>query len=106
MVEWLAELGTGMEGFHQSVVVGVPAGLTRSDLTAAWQAVLDRHDALRMRLDDVDGLWQRHITEPGSVRAADVIIDSLTAVPEPGTAAALLLGLSGLAWLGRRRPHA
>ena len=73
MVEWLAELGTGMEGFHQSVVVGVPAGLTRSGLTAAWQAVLDRHDALRMRLDDVDGLWQRHITEPGSVRAADVI---------------------------------
>jgi hypothetical protein len=44
--------------------------------------------------------------EIDGVRAADVIIDSLTAVPEPGTAAALLLGLSGLAWLGRRRPHA
>ncbi|WP_051473471.1 non-ribosomal peptide synthetase [Saccharomonospora piscinae] len=73
MVEWLADLGAGMAGFHQSVVVGAPAGATGADLAAAWQAVLDRHDALRMRLDDVGGLWRRHLNEPGSVRAADVI---------------------------------
>lgn len=36
-------------------------------------------------------------------RGADVIIDRLVAVPEPGTAAALGLGLAGLAWAGRRR---
>jgi hypothetical protein len=44
--------------------------------------------------------------EVDGVRAADVIIDQLVTIPEPGTAATLFLGLSGLAWLGRRRPQA
>jgi PEP-CTERM motif len=48
---------------------------------------------------DIDSI----VLEIDGVRGADVIIDSIVAVPEPGTAAALGVGLAGLAWLGRRR---
>jgi amino acid adenylation domain-containing protein/non-ribosomal peptide synthase protein (TIGR01720 family) len=34
---------------HQSMLVRVPAGMTEPDLAVALQAVLDHHDALRMR---------------------------------------------------------
>jgi hypothetical protein len=44
--------------------------------------------------------------EIDGVRGTDVIIDRLVAVPEPGTAAALGIGLFGLAWMGRRRQDA
>ncbi|KWT62718.1 hypothetical protein ADL21_06555 [Streptomyces albus subsp. albus] len=37
-------------GFHQSMLVEVPAGLGLDRLTAALQAVLDHHDVLRSRL--------------------------------------------------------
>jgi hypothetical protein len=44
--------------------------------------------------------------EIDGVAAADALIDAFVAVPEPGTAAVLGLGISGLAWMGRRRPAA
>ncbi len=53
-------------------------------------------------LADVDAL----VLEIDGARGADVIIDRLVAVPEPGTALALGLGLTGLGWLGRRRQAA
>lgn len=44
--------------------------------------------------------------EVDGVAAADALIEAFVAVPEPGTAALLGLGLSGLAWVGRRRSAA
>ncbi|WFE60245.1 non-ribosomal peptide synthetase [Micromonospora sp. WMMD712] len=80
IMEWLRAAGGPVDGYYQSMVVRVPAGLTEADLRAAVQAVLDRHDTLRMRLDRPscpDGPWRLDVAAPGSVPAASV----LTRVP-------------------------
>ena len=50
IMHWLVERGGPMERFHQAMLLQVPAGLREDDLIAALQAVLDHHDALRLRL--------------------------------------------------------
>ncbi|MFB4300560.1 amino acid adenylation domain-containing protein [Actinomadura sp. NTSP31] len=70
----LMERGTP-RGFAQSMLVRVPAG---SDVTAGLQAVLDHHDALRIRLLD-DALT---IGAPGTVAAGS----SVTRVDATGLA--------------------
>jgi non-ribosomal peptide synthase protein (TIGR01720 family) len=45
----LAELGGPIERFNQAMLLQVPAGLQEKRLVAALQAVLDHHDALRLR---------------------------------------------------------
>ena len=80
IMEWLRAAGGPVDGYYQSMVVRVPADLTEPDLRAALQAVLDRHDTLRMRLDRPscpDGPWRLDVATPGSVPAAAV----LTRVP-------------------------
>ncbi|MEU7137626.1 amino acid adenylation domain-containing protein [Streptomyces sp. NPDC046261] len=70
IVHWLRERGGPMEGFNQSVMLRAPAGLGQGRLTAAVQALLDHHDALRMRLSRAgDGRWELEIAERGAVRA-------------------------------------
>ncbi|MFF8424833.1 amino acid adenylation domain-containing protein [Streptomyces sp. NPDC016566] len=62
IMEWLRELGGPIEGFNQSVLLRVPAGLTEHTLTEAVQALLERHDALRGRLDRAEpGPWRLEI---------------------------------------------
>ncbi|MDR6979072.1 amino acid adenylation domain-containing protein/non-ribosomal peptide synthase protein (TIGR01720 family) [Streptomyces sp. 3330] len=85
IAHWLREQGGPMAGFHQSLLVRVPAGLRERDLLTALQAVLDRHDALRLRLDDSgadntggddcdgDAGWTLDVGARGSVRAADCL---------------------------------
>ncbi|MGW6982593.1 amino acid adenylation domain-containing protein, partial [Streptomyces sp. NPDC054932] len=63
----LRDLGGPVAGYHQSMLLVVPAGLGTERLTGALQAVLDRHDALRLTLD---GQWQLSVPAPGSVTAA------------------------------------
>ncbi|MEU5092044.1 non-ribosomal peptide synthase/polyketide synthase [Streptomyces sp. NPDC021356] len=72
MAHWLAERGGPADGFAQSLAVRVPAGLRRGDLLTALQAVLDHHDALRMRLADGEP-WSLEIGERGSVRAGALL---------------------------------
>ena len=84
---WLQERGGPLDGFSQSMLLRVPAGLAQEHLTAALAAVLDHHDALRLRLTlvpqdrtspDRDGLsetasaaeWQLEVMPPGSVAAS------------------------------------
>ena len=55
IMRWLKERGGPLGRFSQSMLLRVPAGLLEDDLRAALQAVLDRHDALRLRLTVVLG---------------------------------------------------
>jgi nonribosomal peptide synthetase CepB len=66
---WLAGRGP-MARFSQSVVLTVPPGLGLDRLAAAVQAVADRHDVLRARLEQPPGgPWRLLIPEPGTVTA-------------------------------------
>jgi amino acid adenylation domain-containing protein/non-ribosomal peptide synthase protein (TIGR01720 family) len=71
IMRWLAELGGPSQGFSQSMLVQVPAGLERPRLAAALQAVLDRHDMLRARLDRAGepAGWSLLVPPPGTVDA-------------------------------------
>ncbi|MEU4146693.1 amino acid adenylation domain-containing protein, partial [Streptomyces parvulus] len=71
MMGWFADLGSNTAEFNQSLVLRVPAALDLDRLGVALQAVLDRHDALRMR---VAGDWSIEIPEPGSVTPADCLV--------------------------------
>ncbi|WP_269321363.1 amino acid adenylation domain-containing protein [Rhodococcus sp. UNC363MFTsu5.1] len=66
-----AERGGLLRRFSQSNMVTLPAGITAEVLEATVQAVLDRHDALRMRwyADGSGGT----VAEPGGLAAAEVI---------------------------------
>jgi hypothetical protein len=78
IMRWLKERGGPLDGFSQSMLLRVPAGLSQQHLTAALAAVLDHHDALRLRLTLVpqdrmlarrDAEWQLEVMPPGSVAA-------------------------------------
>ena len=49
---WLLERGFPIDRFNQTMLLRVPAGLQEAHLIASLQAVLDHHDALRLRLID------------------------------------------------------
>ncbi|MFJ8626000.1 amino acid adenylation domain-containing protein [Kitasatospora sp. NPDC093550] len=70
IVHWLAGHPGDVDQFdayNQSLTLRVPAGATEAELTAALQAVLDHHDALRLR---TTADWRLTTTAPGTVRAA------------------------------------
>ena len=50
IMHWLLERGGPIERFNQALLLQVPAGLHEAHLIGALQAVLDHHDALRLRL--------------------------------------------------------
>ena len=74
VMRWLAELGGSIERFHQAVVVRVPAGLRSDCLLGALQAVVDHHDALRLRLWDGCG---RGVAAGGYARGVGAGADCL-----------------------------
>ena len=55
IMRWLLERGGPLDRFNQSMLLQVPAGMREADLTSALQAVLDHHDALRLRLEVAGG---------------------------------------------------
>ncbi|WP_069171832.1 non-ribosomal peptide synthetase [Streptomyces griseus] len=73
MTHWLRDHGGRMERFHQSVLLQVPARMTLPTLTTALAAVLDHHDALRLRLTVTGGDWSYEVRERGAVDAADCV---------------------------------
>ena len=50
-MRWLKERGGPLGRFSQGMLLSVPAGLPEEHLRAAVGALLDHHDALRLRLD-------------------------------------------------------
>ncbi|MFD7841139.1 amino acid adenylation domain-containing protein, partial [Streptomyces sp. NPDC059761] len=74
VIDWLRESSGPIDGFNQSVLVQVPAGLSMEALVGAVRAVVDHHDALRMRLTLGDrGLWSLEVGAPGSVPVAESV---------------------------------
>jgi mycobactin peptide synthetase MbtF len=65
--------------FSQSLLVTLPPNIGAEQLHAVLQAVLDRHDMLRARLQAVDAGYRLCSRPPGVVRAEDI----LTRVPGP-----------------------
>ena len=72
IMRWLLERGGSIGRFSQSMLLQVPAQLKEEQLLGAVQALLDGHDALRLRLvPSSDPLeWSLEIPEPGAIRAA------------------------------------
>ncbi|MFC3966395.1 non-ribosomal peptide synthetase [Nocardia jiangsuensis] len=87
IVQWLHGLPVSRR-LAQSLLTRLPAGLTRADLAAVLQAVLDGHDTLRGYLDQTaDGPFL--ITrEPGTVAAADILTEADATADAPATLAA------------------
>ncbi|MER6915069.1 amino acid adenylation domain-containing protein [Streptomyces sp. NPDC000594] len=73
IMEWLRSLDGPVDGFHQAVLLQVPAGLDQDRLTAAVQRLTDHHDALRLRLDRSPGRWRLDVRPPGSVSAVSCV---------------------------------
>ncbi|MEV6684098.1 amino acid adenylation domain-containing protein [Streptomyces sp. NPDC051130] len=72
--EDLAHLPDAGREFSQYVTVTVPTGTDPNRLGAALQAVVDTHDALRLRLvAPAPGVWSLETLPPGAVRAAELI---------------------------------
>jgi len=84
----LRDDAVGIDGFFQSMCVQTPAGADRATIAAMLQALLDRHDLLRARLDRADG-WALHVPEPGAV-ASDALLEAVAAPHDPAELAALL----------------
>ncbi|WKX74151.1 amino acid adenylation domain-containing protein [Streptomyces sp. XD-27] len=73
IMHWLHELGGAWTGFNQSMTVQVPAGADGQRLAEVLQALLDRHDALRLRAGRDGGGWRLDVREAGEVSAADLL---------------------------------
>ncbi|MFJ8314263.1 MULTISPECIES: amino acid adenylation domain-containing protein, partial [unclassified Streptomyces] len=74
IVHWLREQDGPVDGFYQSMLVQVPAAMDLDGLTTAVQAVLDRHDALRIRLfRGEDGQWGLRVPGHGVASAAQCV---------------------------------
>jgi mycobactin peptide synthetase MbtF len=78
IMSWMYEHGN-FRRFSQSLLVTLPPKISAEQLNAVLQAVLDRHDMLRARLQAVDAGYQLFSRPPGLVRAEDI----LTRVPGP-----------------------
>ena len=69
VMAWFLDRGGPRERFSQSMLLRVPAA-TQAVLVSALQAVLDGHDALRLRAWREDGAWRLEVAARGTVSAA------------------------------------
>ncbi|RMI30539.1 non-ribosomal peptide synthetase [Nocardia stercoris] len=71
----LDRVGAAHRRFAQAMMLGLPTGIDRRQLVDSVQAVLDRHDLLRARLDArADGPWAWEVLPVGTIRADDVLV--------------------------------
>ncbi|QWF79751.1 non-ribosomal peptide synthase/polyketide synthase [Amycolatopsis sp. CA-230715] len=95
IVHWLRERGGPIGRFSLSMLVRTPIGADVEALASVLQALLDHHDALRVRLTVVGGaVWTLETRPAGTVSAVDVlrrvsVVDDLRAlVADEASAAA------------------
>nr|BFE81274.1 hypothetical protein GCM10020093_038750 [Planobispora longispora] len=108
IMKWLAEREGPVDGFNQTVVLRVPPDLGLEPLTAAVQAVLDRHDTLRLAWHGIEGVRPvggesaggLEVLPVGAVRAAECVrrveiadvLATATAGPEARTGHEAMIG--------------
>ena len=71
--DWLLGRGGSIGRFSQSMLLEVPARLTEEQLVGVVQALLDHHDALRLRLvagASESAEWSLEVAPPGAIKAA------------------------------------
>ncbi|MEU5713241.1 amino acid adenylation domain-containing protein [Streptomyces flaveolus] len=73
IMHWLRGLGGAWSGFNQSMTVRVPAGAEAGRIAEALQALLDRHDVLRLRACPQAEGRRLEVREATRVRAADLL---------------------------------
>jgi amino acid adenylation domain-containing protein/non-ribosomal peptide synthase protein (TIGR01720 family) len=103
IIRWLSDQGDRFDRFSQAVLLRTPAGLDRHRLGAALQAVIDHHDALRLRLDvTAEPGWRLAVTQEAPVAAADLIdVVDVTPDEDPDLLADRLVSAAA----GRRDPQ-
>ena len=89
IMRWLAERSGPIERFSQAMLLTVPAALRQDHLTGALQALLDHHDALRLRLDSAAAADATIAPSPASLSASPSAPWQLTVAP-PGAVSACL----------------
>ena len=71
-MHWLLGRGGSIRRFSQSMLLEVAPRLTEEQLVGILQALLDHHDALRLRLvgasDSAE--WSLEVAAPGTMKAA------------------------------------
>jgi non-ribosomal peptide synthase protein (TIGR01720 family) len=92
IIHELRERGGPIGRFSQTSYLNAPAGMTAEQLEATVQALLDHHDALRMRLvrPTGGGPWELRIPPAGSCPAADRVTRRDVAGLDADARAALL----------------
>jgi hypothetical protein len=87
-----AGAGGPLGRFSQAMLLAVPAGCWKRSCGRRLRALLDHHDALRLRLDGTaaDGAWRLEIAPPGAAGASvrRVAVDDLDAAELDGLIAA------------------
>ncbi|AYF77614.1 amino acid adenylation domain-containing protein [Nocardia yunnanensis] len=67
--------------FAQAVLIALPPDLDAAGLTAAVQALLDRHDLLRSTVTHAAGGWSWQVGAPGTVEAG-ALVETVTAAAD------------------------
>ncbi|NNN33846.1 hypothetical protein HLK59_26470 [Streptomyces sp. S3(2020)] len=70
IIQWQRDRGGPVDAFHQSVLVRVPAALDLPFVAGLVQSLLDRHDALRIRLGRTPQ-WTLEVQPQGTVRGSE-----------------------------------
>ncbi|GGS67815.1 non-ribosomal peptide synthetase [Streptomyces griseoviridis] len=83
---FLAQLPGADVAYNETVAFTLTGALDRKALSAAFDALTDRHEALRTRLVAVDGRVDQHIDPPGTGFA--LTVEDLTEETDPDAAVA------------------
>ena len=78
---------TPLAGFHQSMVVATPTGITGAQVELVVAAVVAHHDMLRARLDVGDDGWEMTVPAAGAGATPVITRESGALTPDDGAAA-------------------
>ncbi len=75
IMHWLRESGPSIKRFSQSILLQTPIELNETRLIALMEAIIDGHDALRLRLKrpTPGNQWQLATRPPGSIAAENCV---------------------------------